>query len=205
MPDPHLYLGFVLTATLLMLLPGPNVGLIVANSIRHGIASGLLTVAGTTAAMAVQLALTGLGLSALLAGAGLWFFWLRWIGAAYLIYLGIRAWRAPALEPGAPALQATRRSTFGRAFLVSLTNPKTLIFYGALLPQFIVDGASPGFARQMIVLAVTALAIALTVDSLWCLAAHRLRRHLAGRWANRMSGGILVGAGMGLALARVRR
>ncbi|MDX5929820.1 LysE family translocator [Acidiphilium acidophilum] len=203
MPDPHLYFGFVATVTVLMLLPGPNVGLIVANSIRYGIGYGLLTVAGTTAAMAVQLALTGLGLSTLLAGLGAWFAWVRWIGAAYLIYLGIRAWFAPPLAPGAPAAtRSTPRAILGRAVLVSLTNPKTLMFYGALLPQFITGS---GVAHQMLVLALTALAIALVIDSLWCLAAHRLRLRLSGRWANRLSGGVLAGAGLGLALARVRR
>src|SRR5580692_2954791 len=90
-----LYAAFVAAATILMLIPGPNVALIVANSLAHGARFGLTTVAGTAAAMVVQLALTVLGLSTLLGELGNAFEWLRWIGVGYLVWLGVSAWRAP--------------------------------------------------------------------------------------------------------------
>src|SRR5256885_1067294 len=87
MPDMHLYFAFVLAVTILMLIPGPNVALIVANSVAYGPRYGLLTVAGTSSAMVLQLALTVLGLTELLGTLGTWFEWIRWIGGGYLIYL----------------------------------------------------------------------------------------------------------------------
>src|SRR5437867_2382347 len=85
MPDMHLYFAFVLAVTILMLIPGPNVALIVANSVAYGPRFGLLTVAGTSSAMVLQLALTVLGMTELLGTLGTWFEWIRWIGVAYLI------------------------------------------------------------------------------------------------------------------------
>jgi threonine/homoserine/homoserine lactone efflux protein len=95
MPDMHLFLAFVLAVTVLMLIPGPNVALIVANSVTYGFRYGLLTVAGTSSAMVVQLGLTVLGMTELLGTLGAWFEWIRWIGVAYLIYLGVAQWQAP--------------------------------------------------------------------------------------------------------------
>lgn len=204
MPDPHLLLAFVGTVTILMLIPGPNVALIVANSIAHGARHGLLTVAGTSSAMVVQLALTALGMAAAMSRLGVWFEELRWIGVAYLLWLGVRQWRAAPTdlsainpEPKSP------RAIYGRAFLVSLTNPKTLFFYGAFFPQFV----SPGRALdgQLAVLAASFLLIAVVVDGGWAISAGRARGMLArhGRMRNRLSGGVLVAAAV--ALATVRR
>ena len=131
MPLP-LYFGFVTATVVLMLIPGPNVSLIVANSIAYGTRYGLLTLAGTSAAMVLQLAFTVLGLTALLGAMATWFEWLRWLGVVYLLWLGIRQWRAPPLD-----LTRTRpqprlvRAIALRGFLISLTNPKTLLFFGA--------------------------------------------------------------------------
>ena len=90
--DLSLYLGFVLASTILILIPGPNVSLIVANSIAYGTRYGLLTVAGTSSAIVLQLALTTLGLAATLDVLAGWFEWIRWIGVGYLLYLGVRQW-----------------------------------------------------------------------------------------------------------------
>ncbi|MGC9271286.1 LysE family translocator, partial [Acidiphilium sp.] len=165
---------------------------------------GLLTVAGTSTAMALQLSVTALGLATLLGQFSVWFGWVRWIGVIYLVYLGVVSWRAPAHDPALPRSRPrSARAIWARGFLVSLTNPKTLFFYGALLPQFI-DRAS-GFGHQMAVLALTCVGIALVIDSLWCLLACRLRGRLSSRLANRVGGGVLIGAGIGLALARGAR
>jgi threonine/homoserine/homoserine lactone efflux protein len=202
----ELYLAFVAASAALVAVPGPNVALIVANSVAHGRRYGLLTVAGTSAAMVPQLALAAAGVTGALAVAAHVFEWVRWAGVAYLVRLGVQAWRAP----GAAAEDLTRvapgprsgRAIVARGFLVSLTNPKTLLFYAAFLPQFVAPGAEPG--PQLALLAATFLAVAVTLDGCWALAAARLRGALALRGAlrNRLTGGFYLAAAAGLAAAR---
>ena len=193
-----LYLGFI-AATILILIPGPNVSLIVANAIAYGSRYGLLTVAGTTAAIVVQLALTVLGLTATLGMLAGWFEWVRWLGVAYLLYLGIRQRRAAPVD-----LTRTRpqprsvRAIALRGFLISLTNPKTLLFYGAFFPQFI----SPAAARAAGGMLSLTFLVAAGIDSVWArLPVVRGVLAVRGRLRNRLSGGLLIGAGLGLALA----
>jgi homoserine/homoserine lactone efflux protein len=186
-----------------MLIPGPNVALIVATSVAHGTRYGLLTVAGTSSAMVVQLCVTALGMTELLGTIGAWFAWLRWIGVAYLLYLGLAQWRAPATDlTQARPEPRSARAVYARALLVSLTNPKTLLFYGAFFPQFVTMNDRVG--AQIAALSATFLALAVLVDGGWAVAAGRARGLLAprGRLRNRLSGGLLVGAGAALALAR---
>lgn len=197
----ELYIGFVLAAMALIAMPGPNVALIVANSMAHGRGAGLATVAGTATAIAVQLALTVLGASTLLALLANWFETLRWIGVAYLVWLGFRAWNAPGDAP-ANSEDDRGRNFYWRGFFVSIANPKTLLFFGAFLPQFVTPG--PDVARQLLILAVTFSVLSTIGDSLWALFAARLGVFLKvdGRLRNRLTGGLLAGAGLGLALAR---
>ena len=205
MPPIDLYLGFVAATVILMLIPGPNVSLIVANSIAYGTRYGLLTVAGTTAAIVVQLALTVLGLTATLGVLAGWFEWVRWLGVAYLLYLGIRQWLAAPVDLTRIGPQPRSiRAIALRGFLISLTNPKTLLFYGAFFPQFISLDAP--LAPQVAILSLTFLAIAAGIDSGWATLAGRARALLAvrGRLRNRLSGGLLIGAAAGLALAHRR-
>jgi threonine/homoserine/homoserine lactone efflux protein len=205
MMDPGLLLAFIATVTVLMVMPGPNVALIVANSIAYGSRYGLLTVAGTSSAMVVQLGLTALGMTELLGTLGVWFEWLRWIGVVYLIYIGVAQWRAHPVDLTRTRPQPrSARVIYLRALLVSLTNPKTLLFYGAFFPQFVVLTRDVG--SQVAVLSAAFLGIALLVDGAWALIAGRARGVLAahGRLRNRVSGGMLIGAGAALALARVK-
>jgi threonine/homoserine/homoserine lactone efflux protein len=203
MIDPTLLLAFVAAVTLLMLIPGPNVALIVANSVAWGPRYGLLTVLGTSSAMVVQLALAALGMTQLLGALGGWFELLRWAGVAYLLWLGVAQWRAPPtdLTRTAPQPKSARR-IYSRALLVSLTNPKTLLFTSAFFSQFI-DPARPA-GPQVALLSAVFLILALAVDGTWAVLAGRARFLLArhGRLRNRISGSLLVGAGLGLALAR---
>ena len=198
----ELYLAFCLASAVLILIPGPNVALIVANSVAHGPRYGLLTVAGTTSAAVIQLVLTVLGMTTLLTVMADWFDWLRWLGVAYLVYLGIRAWRAMPIDlTKARPERRSPRNIYLRGFLVSLTNPKTLLFYGAFLPQFVnLQGNVTG---QLVLLASTFLVIALTLDGAWALLAARFRAALAvnGKFRNRLTGSLLIGAGVGLAFA----
>jgi threonine/homoserine/homoserine lactone efflux protein len=195
----ELYTAFVAAVVVLMLIPGPNVALVTSQSIAHGPGRGLVTVAGTSAAMVVQLAVVGLGLTGALAFAGHAFALIRWIGVAYLIFLGVQAWRGPSATSAAePPPRADR--AFLRGVIVSLTNPKTLLFYAAFFPQFMTghDG------RQFWLLAASFLVIAIVIDSGWALLAGRLRpllfRH--ARLCGRITGAVLIAAGAGLALAR---
>ncbi len=198
-----LFLAFIGAVAALMLLPGPNVALIVANSVAYGPRYGLLTVAGTTAAMVVQLGLTALGITELLGAMGPWFEWVRWVGVAYLAYLGIAQWRAAPVDLATTQPEPKSwRAMVLRALLVSFSNPKTWFFYGAFFPQFIDRGRDVG--GQMALLSITFLAIALLIDGGWALLAARLRGLLMsnGRLRNRLSGGLLMGAGLGLAVVR---
>jgi len=198
----ELYLGFIVASTILILVPGPNVSLIVANSIAHGTRYGLLTVTGTSSAIVVQLALTALGLSATLGTLAGWFEWIRWIGVAYLLYLGIRQWTAAPVDlTRTPPQPRSFRAIALRGFLISLTNPKTLLFYSAFFPQFV--AADAPIAPQVALLSLTFFVIATGLDCGWAMLAGRARGALAirGRLRNRLSGGFLLGAGIGLALA----
>lgn len=199
----ELYAGFVAATLLLVLLPGPNVALIVANSVVHGRKYGLVTVAGTSAAMVPQLALAALGMTGILSVFGGLFDWIRWIGIAYLVWLGVQAWRADTADlTKVTAEPRTAIGIFLRGFLVSLTNPKTLLFYGAFFPQFVTPAED--VATQIGVLSVTFLAIAVFVDSCWALGAARLRAALAirGRSRNRLAGVFYIAAAFGLAAVR---
>lgn len=203
--DLHLYLAFVLATSILILIPGPNVALIVANSVAFGTRYGLLTVLGTSTAVIVQLALFALGMTALLGVMAQWFEWIRWIGVAYLLWIGARQWLAPAVD--LTQMRPERRPArdiFLRGALVSMTNPKTLVFYGAFFPQFVAPG--PDLEFQIALLCGTFLAIAILLDGAWAVAAGRARGVLArrGKLRNQLSGGLLIGAGVGLALARVK-
>lgn len=199
-----LYLAFVGASVLLIVVPGPNVALIVANSVAHGARYGLMTVAGTASAMVLQLALVVLGASALLGLLAGLFDWLRWLGVAYLLWLGLRTWRAAASDlSGIAAEPRSAAAIVTRGFLVSLTNPKTLLFYAAFLPQFV--SADRGAATdQLLLLSVTFLVVAVLLDAGWALLAGRLRflMQARARLRNRLTGGLLMGAGVGLALAR---
>jgi len=205
MPEPSLLLTFILATTILMLTPGPNVALIVANAVAWGTRYGLLTVTGTAAAMVVQLGLTALGMSAALGALAAWFEWLRWLGVGYLLWLGIRQWRAPPIDlTRIPAQPRSARAIALRGFLVSLTNPKTLLFYGAFLPQFV--SLDRPVLPQIALLSGVFLVLAVALDGGWAVLAGRARFLLAsrGRLRNRLSGGLLMCAGLGLALARRR-
>ncbi|MFK0166514.1 LysE family translocator [Rhizobium sp. NPDC090279] len=200
----ELYAAFIAATAALVILPGPNAALITANSIAYGRKFGLITVLGTSAAMIPQLVLTVLGMNGALASAGQFFEWIRWAGVAYLAYLGLQTWFAPAVDlTKIRAEPRSVRSTFLRGFLVSVSNPKTLLFYGAFFPQFVT--AQGNIMLQLIMLSLTFLVVAATLDSCWALLADKLRYVLAARGTirNRLTGAMYFAAAA--ALAGVRR
>ena len=183
----------------LVIIPGPNAALIVANSIRYGIRMGSVTVLGTTVGVALQLATVLLGMAAIIEVAAGALTWIRWAGVAYLIWLGVSTWREPTEDlskiTAAPAV-------FWRACMVAAVNPKTLLFNAAFLPQFVPSDGNA--TTQLAVVSGVFLMVLLLGDMLWALSAGTARqlldKHAAAR--NKITGGFLVAAAIGLALSR---
>jgi len=200
-----IYLAYCLATALLILMPGPIVTLVVANSLSHGTRTGLATAVGATLGSGVLLAAGGFGMAWLLGLLSDWLIWLRWIGAAYLIYLGLRQWRAPVhgLEQ-TTADEGPPKVVFLHGFVVAVTNPKTILFYVAFFPQFIDPAGSVG--TQLMIMCATFLTLAMILDGSYALLAGRLRPWLTGEKRghirNRITGTLLMVTGAGLALVR---
>jgi len=191
-----LALGFA--TAVLVAIPGPNVALIVANSLRFGLREGAVTVLGTTLGVALQLGLVVLGMAAVIEFAAGALAWVRWAGVAYLVYLGVRTWLQSAEDLGNIG---PKPAVFWRACMIAASNPKTLLFNAAFLPQFLSSGAGAG---QFLLIAAVFLAVLLLGDLLWAAFASSARRVLIrfGRLRNRLTGAFLIAAGIGLALSR---
>jgi threonine/homoserine/homoserine lactone efflux protein len=199
----EVYATYLFACLVFIMVPGPTVTLIIASSIRHGTRAGLANVAGTQIGVAVMIVITGIGLTAAIEALGHWFEWVRLLGAAYLIWLGIGMWRSSGkLGDGQPAARPRGGFTVQGA-VVALSNPKTLIFFGAFFPQFIDPAGS--YALQIAVLGLTAMLFAAVSDSAYAVLAGRAGRMLSTkrvRILSRISGGFLIGGGVWLALSR---
>lgn len=202
----HLFAAYCLAVAILVLIPGPVVTLVVANSLSHGSRSGLTTVAGASIGNAILLGATAVGLVAFFALLSEVFEIVRWAGAAYLIWLGIKAWRAHGAPAAAAAPVAARssRAVFLQGFLIAITNPKAILFYIAFLPQFIDPHLRAG--PQLLAMSATMIAMALLSDSGYALLAARARGWFTSparrRLQNRVCGTLLIGVGCGLLVAR---
>lgn len=200
----HVYLAFVVATAIMIALPGPSVLLTVAHSISFGWRHALATVAGATVGVGVQLLVAAIGLSSLLNVVAEAFEWLRWVGAAYLVYLGIKQWRNASEPLEFDTSSVSKTNLFVQGLVITIPNPKSLIFIAAFLPQFI-DTARP-LGLQLAFIVPTFLVITFTVTSVWALAAGHVRGFLQSRRAFRSvlrtAGGLMIVAGMGLALAR---
>ncbi|WP_373087018.1 LysE family translocator [Sneathiella sp.] len=191
----------ILVSIGIVAIPGPNVALTIANSVRYGAAYGLYTVAGTTAGVGLQLFLVVLGIGALLEMAADVLSWVKWAGVLYMLYLGYRSWRAPLEDLGAiGAVAAPVGALFWRGFVVALLNPKTLIFNAALLPQFVLPEGD--YVTQLSLTALVFLSILTVGDILWAVFAGALRPILIRfqRARNRITAFFFFAAGLGLAL-----
>jgi threonine/homoserine/homoserine lactone efflux protein len=201
----QLYLAFVVTCIALALLPGPIVTLLIANGLRHGTRAALINIAGVQAGLAIVIGIVAIGLTTLMATLGYWFDWVRLAGAAYLVWLGIKLIRAPVEGIGSDAPPPPRGGFFLQGLLVSLSNPKVLVFFGAFIPQFV--DLSRDHVSQVTLLGVTFMAIAAITDALYALLAGRARTFFSARrtrLVSRVSGGFMVGGGIWLALTRAR-
>jgi len=201
----ELYLAFVLACAVITIVPGPTVTLIVANSLRYGTRAGLLNVVGTQLGLGVMLAILVIGLASIIETMGWWFDWLRLLGAAYLVWLGWKLLRSPA-QVDAPGAVGTPRGGFVlQGFLVLMGNPKALLWFGAFIPQFIDPSAN--YIGQVVLLGLTAMAVAALSDGAYAVATGRAGAWLSGRRAQavaRLGGLCLIGGGAWLALTRTR-
>ncbi len=195
------YLAFCAASVALAVVPGPTVTVIIANALRYGPRAGLMNVLGTQAGVAIWLAIAALGLNALIAVMGVWFDALRYAGAAYLIWLGVRLLRSHGDLAVAVARARPRGSFFLQGFVVILSNPKMLVLFGALIPPFLSKGGNAGI--ETLQLGVTFAVIAAASDTCYALAAGR-----AGSWLSRsrirvievVSGVFLTAGGAWMAL-----
>jgi threonine/homoserine/homoserine lactone efflux protein len=189
--------ALIVATSILVIIPGPNVALIVANSLQYGFRMGAMTVLGTTVGVALQLAIVVGGMAALVELAAGALTWIRWAGAIYLVWLGIRTWRKPAADletvTAAPAM-------FLRGCMLAAVNPKTLLFNAAFIPQFVGTGSASQFA----LVGVIFLGVLFLGDLGWALFASSARKLLTryARLRNKITGVFLTTAGIGLALAR---
>lgn len=207
--NPHLFLPYVLAVAVLVLIPGPVVTLVIANSLSQGSRGGLATVAGASIGNTILLCATAVGLVAFFVLLSEIFEIVRWAGALYLIWLGIKAWRTHDGHEGVstPAVKRSSRAVFLQGFLIAITNPKAIVFYIAFLPQFI-DPHLP-VARQLLVMIGTIVAMTLIFDSGYALLAGYARHWFAAparrRLQLRITGTLLIGVGCGLLLRASRR
>jgi len=199
----HVWLAFVIATAILILTPGPSVLLTVGHSISFGWRRGLYTVGGATLGVAVQLVIAAIGLASLLNAVAGALNWIRLLGAAYLIYLGVKQWRSAKVPVELAATEASESNLFIQGLVTTIPNPKSLIFIAAFLPQFI-DPARP-LGLQFSIIVPTFLVITFVITAIWAMVAGRARQFIQSReafkTAMKATGGLMIFAGVGLALA----
>ncbi|HEY7382513.1 MAG TPA: LysE family translocator [Beijerinckiaceae bacterium] len=202
MLNPELFVAFLLITFVLIVTPGPVVTLVIATGATEGPRAALVTVLGTTVGNGLLVGAIAFGLTWLLKSSVVVFEVIRWIGAAYLVWLGIQAWRHAGQAADAPP--PVGHVHFWRGFLVALSNPKTIAFFTAFLPQF-VDPRLPAEVQLAVMCAVSVL-MAAVLDSIWGIAAGLGRawfmKPARARLLRRLSGTVLIGGGVWLSLAR---
>jgi threonine/homoserine/homoserine lactone efflux protein len=201
--SPEIFIAFVAACWLLAWTPGPTMSLIFANVASYELTAGLWTLAGNIVGLAVLVTLAALGMSSLMAFISEWFDWLRWIGAVYLVWLGVqrlrRVWSGE-LSFGVGEVRG--RHWFGQAVTVCLSNPKVLLFLGAFLPQF-VNTEAP-IVPQLWILGATFVIVIGIADLISLLVFARVRGVFLKRaWVlEAVSGSLLLAGGLALAAAR---
>jgi len=199
-------LTFVLVSAGIIIIPGPNLLVIISTSISHGKARGLQTVAGTTCAMILQLFIAAIGTAWLVSALSSGFLWLKWLGVSYLIYLGVAHFFAASLRSKVRRTPSATGS-FQKGFWVSLTNPKTILFFSAFLPQFV--SGSGSYLAEITLLSIIFLMLAVILDSGYAILSGkistRLSNPVAARFQNLFSGVMFLGAGVLLGTTEVVR
>ncbi len=206
MPETTLLLGFVAAALIVLLIPGPAVVYVVARSLAQGLRAGLVSVLGLTVGCLVHVAAATVGLSAILVTSAVAFEVVKALGAAYLIFLGIRTilGSGHAEAPGELSPRSLGR-LFADGVLVNALNPKIAVFFLAFLPQF-VDPAAGAVTRQVLFLGLLYVLLGLLTDGAYALLAGHVRNWVGRRlqqspWPRHASGLVYIGLGVGTALA----
>jgi threonine/homoserine/homoserine lactone efflux protein len=205
MPEPGTLALFALAAIALIVIPGPNAIYIAARSLSQGRAAGVASALGVEAGTLLHVSAAAGGLSALIASSDLAFDAIRYLGVAYLLYLGMRALRGERDRNAPPAAGSSLRRAFTEGLLVNVLNPKVALFFLAFLPQF-TDPGEGSVAAQTLVLGVVFFAIALMMDLIYALAASALAARVpwgtgAARRRERVTGGIYLTLGALAAVA----
>ena len=197
----HLFTGFVLMTVVLVLIPGPIVTLVISTGATRGMRAGLVTVAGTSSGNAALVTAIAFGLNWVLSHALSLFELLRWLGAGYLIWLGIRAWRTAGQQE---ARLKGNHVHFWRGFVVAISNPKGIAFFTAFLPQFL-DPTLPA-PHQLVVMCLVSVMLGALSDSCWAILAGMGRawfmKPARATLLGRASGVTLIGGGLWLSLTR---
>jgi len=214
--ETHQLLVFIAAGWLLNLTPGPDVLYIVSNALRSGVRAGIVAGLGITAGCFVHIFAAAVGVGALLAASATAFTVLKWVGAAYLLWMGVRMLFAKASGDGgsgaaiaaaqaAPAAAVSLRSVFMGGFWTNVLNPKVAIFFLAFMPQFIAPGTDSK-ALAFVLLGVLFNLNAIPVNVGWALAAGFMARRVGAvqrgmHWLDRVAGAMFIGFGLKLAFS----
>ena len=196
----EIWLAYIVAAGIILVIPGPTIILVVSQAIAHGRRAVFPLAAGVTCGDATAMTFSMLGLGTIMAASATLFTVTKWVGAVYLVYLGIKTWRSrtdngdwSATGPG-----GTGGALFRSAYVVTALNPKSIAFFVAFLPQFVDPRGA--HLTQLTLLGVTFLVLALVNAALYAFFAGALRatlkRPAARRWINRCGGSALIGAGV---------
>jgi threonine/homoserine/homoserine lactone efflux protein len=193
------WLAFFVASNILLAVPGPTALVIVSYALGHGRRPAAAVVTGVALGDFTAMTCSMLGLGAILAASSLVFTGLRWIGGLYLIYLGIKLWRAPVMAPDAQAApMLSLKRIFAHAYAVTALNPKSIVFFIAFVPQFI-DMGRP-FAPQVVILEATFVTLSALNAALYGWLAAKAREKLKSarvqKTVNRTGAAALMGAGM---------
>ena len=202
----ELWLAYVTTVLILMSTPGPSHLLMLSNSLGNGFNRSLATAAGDLSANIVQMTVASLGLVSLIHSSQEFFVVIKWLGVSYLIFMGVMKFRK-CFDPSVAVLSRVRtlRSLYWQGFMTSAANPKAVIFFAALFPQFVNPAAQTG--QQFVILGVTYLIIDacfLTIYGGFAGWIESRFRHHVGHHMNQISGALLVGAAILLGLKEIK-
>jgi homoserine/homoserine lactone efflux protein len=207
LPGPSELMLFAALAAINIATPGPGVVLTLTNAMRHRPRDVLAGILGVASGTFVVASISAMGIGAVLMASSLAFTIMKYLGAAYLIYLGVKMWRAPGISIGdAVDVRASMARRFAEGFVLQLSNPNAILFFLALFPQFI-DQRADGFSRGVLLVAGYA-AMVVFIHSLYGMAALRARTWLGSatgdRLINRASGAAFVVFGAALAASNPR-
>ena len=191
------WLSYVGTAFVVCMIPGPTILMVMAQALNHGPKSLLPLIMGTGTGSLLTMSLSFIGLGALMSASAVMFGALKWLGAVYLVYLGINYWRAPVESLRLHSGLMDARQVFRDSFIVTALNPKSIVFFVMLLPLFIDD--SHPILMQMMIMSVSFIAVSsLTVMIYGLFSGYihdKLQSPSTRKWFNRTGGGLLMGAG----------